>query len=76
MYDGVMKISLDPAKNRVAEFYQVMKDNGDIAADTPEQIEEAVDVTIYQDALKIMAERYPDWKALPELEAAFQANNF
>ena len=30
VYADVMKISMDPAKNRIQDFYEVMDSNGDI----------------------------------------------
>jgi NitT/TauT family transport system substrate-binding protein len=59
IYDSVMKISMDPRKSRVLEFYQTMKDNGDIRADTPFSMENAVDDTIYKEALERVLKRWP-----------------
>ena len=60
IYDGCMKISMDPAKNRVVEFFDVMKANGDIDADVENTMADHVDASIYLDALNTVLERYPD----------------
>ena len=72
IYDSVMRISMDPRKAKVVEFYQTMKDNGDIRADTPYRMEDAVDDTIYKDALERMLERYPGDKHLLALKNSME----
>lgn len=76
LYDGAMKITMDPAKNKVKSFYEVMKDNGDIPEDSKWDADKNVDVTIYKDALDGLMKRYPDSEILKELDAAYQENNF
>lgn len=75
IYESPMKISMDPAVDRVLEFYQIMKDNGDIPQDTPYDMADAVDSTIYQDALNEMMARYPDYEPFQALMAEFERNN-
>lgn len=74
-YENAMIISLDPNKKKVVEFYQVMKANGDISADTEYNMEEQIDVSIYEDALKSMLSRYPDSKIYTQLLDEFERNN-
>ena len=70
IYDSAMKISMDPRKSRVVEFYQTMKDNGDIRADTPFRMEDAVDDTIYEEALARLLKRYPGNEHLIRMQNA------
>lgn len=72
IYDSVMRISMDPRKKRVIEFYQTMKDNGDIRADSPYRMEEAVDDAVYREALRRMLERRPDNRRLLEMKVALE----
>jgi len=69
IYDSAMKISMNPGKARVLEFYQIMKDNGDINPDTPHDMADAVDVSIYAEALQRMLERYPNDPHLLAMQA-------
>lgn len=75
LYDEVMKITLDPAKDRIQDFYEALKENGDIDAATPYSVTDAVDNTIYKDALDEMQKRYPDDAALAALHESFLMNN-
>lgn len=75
-YDNAMIISLDPNKNKVVEFYEIMKANGDIAADTAYTMEDHVDVTIYEDALTELLDREPDHAIFSQLQDEFAVNNF
>lgn len=75
IYDGVMKISMDPARERVEDFYQVMKDNGDIDASAPDVMGDHVDPSIYYDALTAVMERYPDFAPYAEMMDAYAVNN-
>ena len=76
LYDGAMKITMDPAKNKVLSFYEVMKDNGDIPEDSKWDGEKNVDITIYKEALDGLKKRLPDNEILKELEKQYQENNF
>ncbi|NLF80856.1 MAG: ABC transporter substrate-binding protein [Clostridia bacterium] len=75
-YDHAMIISLDPNKNKVVEFYEIMQANGDIAADTAFKMADHVDVTIYEDALNEMISREPDNAIFSQLRDEFAVNNF
>ena len=75
IYESAMKISMDPAKNRVLEFYQIMKDNGDIAADTTYDMTDAVDSSIYYDALTELIRRYPEDNHFQAMMDQFEENN-
>lgn len=75
MYHGAMKISLDPNKDKVDAFYQVMKANGDIDPNTPYELRDHVDASIYYDALQILLEREPDNAIMQQLLAEYAENN-
>lgn len=74
-YDNAMIISLDPNKNKVIDFYETMKLNGDIDPETPYDIADYIDTTIYQDALNEMIARNPDSELYAGLMKEFIANN-
>ncbi len=76
MYHGAMVISLDPNRNKVDDFYQVMKANGDIDANTQYELRDQTDVTVYEDALNELLERNPQDQVLLQLKEEFQVNNF
>lgn len=75
MYNGVMKLGLDPNKKKVCELYEAMKENGDISADTQYDIADYTDVTIYEEALEAMKDRFKDKAMYEELKADFEKNN-
>lgn len=75
IYAEVMKISMDPAKNRIDDFYQVMKENGDIPKNSEWDLEKAVDTSIYEDALKEMQKRQPEDELWTQLMQEFETNN-
>ena len=75
IYDGVMKISMDPSANRVQEFYEIMQANGDIAADSEYDMTDHVDSGIYYDALTTVMERYPDFDGWTAMMEAYEENN-
>ena len=75
IYADVMKISMDPAKNRIQDFYEVMESNGDIPQDSQWNLDEAVDSTIYEEALNTMMEREPEEALWQELQTQFEENN-
>lgn len=75
LYTGPMKISMDPAKNRIQEFYEVMENNGDIPEGSVWNVNKAVDTSIYEDALKEMLRREPDNAELKALSEVFPKNN-
>ena len=47
IYDNAMILSLDPNKNKVIDFYETMKLNGDIDANTPYDIADYIDCLLY-----------------------------
>lgn len=75
IYDGVMKISMDPAANRVQEFYEVMQANGDIPADSEYDMTDHVDSSIYYEALTAVMERYPEFDGWQEMLDKYEENN-
>ena len=75
IYDGVMKISMDPSANRVQEFYEIMQANGDIAADSEYNMTDHIDSGIYYDALTTVMERYPDFDGWTAMMEAYEENN-
>ena len=75
VYDAAMKVSLDPNKNKVCQFYKIMKDNGDIDENTQYGMENHVDTAIYQEALEKLIERESDNKTYLELMDEFKVNN-
>ena len=75
IYDGVMKISMDPSANRVQEFYEIMQANGDIAVDSEYDMTDHVDSGIYYDALTTVMERYPDFDGWTAMMEAYEENN-
>lgn len=75
IYDGVMKISMDPCANRVQEFYSAMIANGDISASADPDITGHVDSTIYYDALTEVISRYPDFQPYGEMMDRYAGNN-
>lgn len=56
-YVAAMKISLSPDVDAVADFYELMKANGDIDSETTYEIKEHLDDTIYNAALKRLIDR-------------------
>lgn len=74
-YKNAMIISIDPNKNKVVEFYEIMKANGDISPDTEYAMEEHVDTSIYEDALKIMIDRGSNKEIFTQLMNEFKINN-
>ena len=74
-YSAAMVISLDPNKNKVCEFYELMKANGDIDADTPYTMEDHVDTGIYEEALQRLIAAGEHTDILEGLLADFYENN-
>ena len=66
---------LDVYKRQVSDFYEVMKGNGDIDADTEYDINDYIDTSIYEDALKALIERGDDKEIYEKLLVEFEANN-
>lgn len=74
-YDNAMIVSLDPNKKKVSDFYDVMKANGDIDADTEYNINDYIDTSIYEDALEALIERGEHADLYEELLKEFEENN-
>ena len=75
VYDSAMVISLDPNKKKVVDFYEIMRANGDIDPATEYKMEDHVDATIYEDALKAMISREPENTLYTDLMEEFKTNN-
>ena len=75
MYNGVMVPILDPCLHKIVELYQIMKDNGDIDADSQYDIVDKVDITIYRDALEEMILRKPESELYKKLLEEYKVNN-
>ncbi len=74
-YDAAMIVRLDPCTDAVADFYETMKLNGDIDAETPYDIRDYMDTGIYENALNVLMEREPDNDLWQTLREEFQQNN-
>lgn len=74
-YQNAMIVSLDPNKNKVSEFYEVMKGNGDIDAATTYDVNDNIDTSIYEDALNELADRDASDIIVQDLQKEFQENN-
>lgn len=74
-YDNAMIVSLDPNRAKVSDFYEVMKANGDIDAETTYDINDNIDTTIYEDALKALIDEGENKEMYEQLLAEFEANN-
>lgn len=75
VYESVMRISMDPRRERVLEFYQTMQDNGDISADTPYRMEDAVITSVYEEALRRVRVRWPEDTRFARMQKDFEADN-
>lgn len=74
-YKAAMIIDLDPSTSAVADFYETMKLNGDIDANTAYDIHDYMNTDIYEAALNTLIERDPDSPLWTELKSAFQEKN-
>lgn len=74
-YDNAMIVSLDPNKSKVSDFYDVMKANGDIDAETEYDINDYIDTTIYEDAVKELIEEGENKEIYEQLLVEFEENN-
>lgn len=74
-YKSPMIVDLDPSTDAVADFYETMKLNGDIDADTAYDINDYMNTSIYENALKIMMEREPDNALWEDLYKSFESKN-
>lgn len=74
-YDNAMIVSLDPNRKKVADFYEVMKGNEDIDPETPYDINDYIDTTIYEDALKNMIKIGDNKDLYEKLLTEYEENN-
>lgn len=74
-YDNAMIVSLDPNRAKVSDFYEVMKANGDIDAETTYDINDNIDTTIYEEALKALIDEGENKEMYEQLLTEFEANN-
>ena len=70
-----MIVSLDPNKKKMKDFYDVMKENGDIDKDTKYDIADYIDTSIYEDALKYLIEEGENAEIYEKLLEEFEVNN-
>lgn len=75
LYEDALIVNPDPAADRVVEFYETMKQNGDIEAASTVDMADHVDSSIYKEALDGMAQREPDNAFWTGLQADFTVNN-
>lgn len=74
-YKSPMIVDLDPSTDAVADFYETMKLNGDIDADTAYDINDYMNTSIYENALNVMMEREPDNTLWTDLYKSFESKN-
>lgn len=74
-YAPAMNISLDPNKTKVVAFYEIMRLNGDIPAETEYDMLEHIDTGIYAQALQTMLKRAPENDVYLRLMEEYQVNN-
>lgn len=74
-YDNAMIVSLDPNRKKMEDFYEVMKENGDIDKDTKYDIADYIDTSIYEEALKYLIEEGENAEIYEQLLEEFEANN-
>ncbi|OUO91347.1 ABC transporter substrate-binding protein [Cloacibacillus sp. An23] len=75
LYSDVMVITMDPAVNRIKEFYKIMEANGDLPKGAKADISDCVDSTVYREALDEMLRRFPDCEYFKKMDAEYAANN-
>ena len=74
-YEPAMIVSLDPNKTKVIAFYEIMRANGDIPADTEYEMTDHVDTGIYAEALQTLLAREPENPVFVRLMEEFKVNN-
>ena len=75
LYSNVMVITMDPAANRIRDFYEIMGKNGDLPKNPKKDIENNIDASIYREALDEMLKRYPNDAAFKKMDGEFATNN-
>ncbi len=74
-YTAAMIVSLDPNREKVLDFYDVMRANGDIDPATKHRMEDHIDTSLYEDALAEMMRREPENPFYANLMAEFRESN-
>lgn len=75
LYSDVMVITMDPAVNRIKDFYKVMEANGDLPKGFKADISDNTDSSVYREALDEALKRWPECRYFREMDAEFAANN-
>ena len=75
IYSGVMKYELDPATDRVRDFYQVMENIGEINPSNDINIDNHMDISIYQEALERLCKQYPEEQVYSDLFSTISEHN-
>ncbi|MEG1823458.1 MAG: ABC transporter substrate-binding protein [Cloacibacillus sp.] len=75
LYANVMVITMDPAANRVKDFYEIMRKNGDLPKGAKNDISKNIDTKIYRAALDEMLKRHPKEACFKKMDKEFAANN-
>lgn len=75
IYSGVMKYELDPATDRVRDFYELMERDGQISPEDSIDFEQHMDLSIYREALTRLIERYPDNSVYTDLLDLIERDN-
>ena len=74
-YRNAMIVSLNPDKKKVLEFYETMKQNGDIDPETPVDMADHVDTSVYEAALRGLMDREPGKALWQDLMTEFEETN-
>lgn len=75
-YRPAMIVLLDPNRNKMIDFYVVMKKNEDIDPNTPYDINDYIDHTIYEEALNVLIERGHNKELYEKLLEESKVNNY
>ena len=75
LYSNVMVITMDPAVNRIRDFYEIMDKNGDLPKNPKKEITNNIDASIYRAALDEMLKRYPKDASFKRMDREFTVNN-
>ena len=70
-----MVITMDPAVNRIKDFYEIMDKNGDLPKNPKKEITNNIDASIYRAALDEMLKRYPKDASFKKMDREFAVNN-
>lgn len=75
VFSGVMKYEIDPATDRVRDFYELMKRDNQINPSDETSIDDHMDLSIYMEALRRLIEREPDEKIYRQLLDTIDRDN-